>query len=80
MLLKEMRRRNSEEGWPLHEQMAALELEDRETFLQIMREELGWSKKKPTRKKGSGMAATMSRNTNMTKKRKGSSEQTPTTS
>ena len=79
MLLKEMRTRSSEEGWPLDKQMAALEPEDREDILQIMREELGWSKKKTTGKKSS-MAATTSRNTTMTKMRKASSKQTPTTS
>jgi hypothetical protein len=80
MLLEEMRRRDSKEGWPLPEQMAALEREDREDILQIMREEMGWSnavKKTSERKKRSSMATT--RNTTMTKTRKANSGQTPTT-
>jgi len=80
MLLEEMRRRSSEEGWPLDKQMAALEPEDKEDILQIMREELGWSKKKPIGKKRSSMAATTSRNTGIKKEEKPSSKQTPTTS
>jgi hypothetical protein len=79
-LLEEMRRRDSEEGWPLPEQMAALGREDREDILQIMREEMGWSnpvKKTSERKKRSGVAKR--RNTTMTKTRKEDSAQTPTT-
>ena len=83
-MLKEMRRRDSEEGWPLDEQMAALEREDREDIQQIMREELGWSKtmkKKTTgRKKRSGVATTTTKKTTTAKKRKASLELTPTTS
>jgi hypothetical protein len=82
-LLEEMRRRSSEEGWSLEEQMAALEPEDKKDVLQIMREELGCSKKKTARKKKSSMSTMASRDAakmSLKKKKKTSSKQTPTTS
>jgi hypothetical protein len=81
MLLEEMRRHDSEEGWPLNEQIAALERKDREDVLQIMREEMRQSdaiKKTSERKKRSSVATT--RNTTVTETRRASSGQTPTTS
>jgi hypothetical protein len=80
MPLEEMGRRDSEEGRPLHEQMAALEKEHREDILQIMREEMRWSdavKKTNERKKGSSVATT--RNMTMTLTRTASPGQTTTT-
>ena len=77
-LADEMRRRDAEEGWPLQEQLAALQDEDRKDILRIMHEGPGRFKpiERKTTRKTKGSTA-MTRNPTMT--RKTNSRQTPAT-